>query len=55
MGHHSQPIGGLIGDGSYSSAEVQLAYSTAPADRVATKMNIQPNSGTYASQVQTGL
>ena len=35
MGHHPWPTGGLIGcGGSYPSAEVQLAYSTSPVDRV---------------------
>ena len=33
-GHHPQPTGSLVGVGwVYPSAEVQLVYSTAPADR----------------------
>ena len=32
MGRHPRPTGSLVG-GGYPSAEVQSAYSTAPADR----------------------
>ena len=32
-GRHPRPTGSLVGGGGYPSAEVQSAYSTAPADR----------------------